>query len=137
MVGRSSVISIFISKHTECFYCTTRHTFQTFTLVYILNEYGSLFTGRINLFRNHRRYRTLHYRSRTNKTFTFKFGNQREVIVYINQIDSPQGTFIQLSSNQEIFIGQRIRLDKLRPYAIYQAVFHNRFYLTIAERQFL
>ena len=30
MVGRSSVISIFISKHTECFYCTTGHTFQAY-----------------------------------------------------------------------------------------------------------
>ena len=137
MVGRSSVISIFISKHTECFYCTTGHTFQAFTLVYILNEYGSLFTGQINLFRNHRRYRTLHNRSRANKTFPFKFGNQREVIVYVNQIDSPQGTFIQLSSNQEIFIRQWIRLDKLRPYAIHQTVFYNRFYLTVTERQFL
>ena len=137
MVGRSFVISIFISKHTECFYCTTRHTFQTFTFVYILNEYGSLLTGQINLFRNHRRYRTLHYRSRTNKTFTLKFGNQREVIVYVNQINSPQGTFIQLSSNQKIFIRQWIRLDKLRPNAIHQSVFYNRFYLTVAERQFL
>ena len=126
-------IGIFVGKDTQFLHLAHGHTLKTFALVDVLNKYCSLLILRLYAVGDDGRCRAFVHDDWVYQTLTLILRHKGHIVVNVNKIYSPQRLWRQLGCNEEIFVVDRIWLDELWPYAIYQLILYKGYNLALRE----